>query len=100
MSCDPTAISGVSSKPGTPAVTGPITSPGWRSPGNSPGGIPALVISPVAQDREATSSSAVVDAFVTSAPAEPVSQYASRSGMSSSVFAAASAGLPAAAVSW
>jgi len=57
-------------------------------------------MSPVAQVREDTSSSAVVDALVTSAPSVPVSQYASRSGISSRVRAVARAGVPAAARSW
>ncbi len=81
-------------------MTGPIGSPGWRSGGNSPGAIPARCISPVAQVLVVTSSSAVVEALVTSAPTAPVSQYASRSGISSSVRAAATAGVRADAASW
>jgi hypothetical protein len=77
-----------------------MRSPGWRSGGNSPGGIPAFFIRSTAHSRVDTSSSAVVEAFVTSAPTEPVSQYPSRSGISSRVRAAASAGVPAAAASW
>ncbi len=79
---------------------GPIRSPGCRSGGKIPAGIPACSMSPVAQVRVVTSSSPVVEALVTSAPTEPVSQYASRSGMSSRVRAAARAGVPAAAASW
>jgi hypothetical protein len=45
------------------------------------------------------SSSCVVEALVISAPAWPVSQYASRSGISSSVRAALSCGVPADAAS-
>ena len=54
--------------------TGPINSPGWRRAGKSDSAIPACRISPVAQVREVTSSSAVVEALVSSAPAAPVSQ--------------------------
>jgi hypothetical protein len=97
VSCDPTASSG--SAPGS-TVTGPIRSPGWRSGGNSRTGIPAFFITSTAQDRVDSSSSAVVDAFVISAPADPVSQYASRSGISSNVEADVSAGVPAEAASW
>jgi hypothetical protein len=50
--------------------------------------------------RVVASSSPVVEAFVTSAPTAPVSQYASRSGISSSVRAATSCAVSRAAASW
>jgi hypothetical protein len=81
-------------------VIGPIGSPGDRSGGKIPAGIPARSMSPAAQVRVVTSSSPVVEALVTSTPTDPVSQYASRSGMRSRVSAADRAGVPAAAASW
>ena len=47
-----------------------------------------------------TSSSWVVEAFVTSAPTRPVSQYPSRSGIIRKLRAASSAGDPIAETSW
>ena len=76
---------------------GPITSPGRRNGGKIRGGSPAFSISPVAQAWARTSNSDVVEAFVTSAPTCPVSQYASRSGISSMVAACLSMGV---AASW
>ena len=99
MSCDPTAISGTPLTPGS-SPTGPMTSPGWRSGGKRPRGIPAASITSTAHVLDDTSSSAVVEALVTSAPTAPVSQYASRSGISSRVDAADSKGVPSDAASW
>jgi hypothetical protein len=53
-----------------------------------------------AQHRYRTSNSWVVEALVTSVPAEPVSQYAIRSGSSSIRCAAANCGVSDAATSW
>ena len=78
-------------------MSGPMTSPGRRSGGKMRGGSPAFSITCVAQAWVRTSSSDVVDALVTSAPASPVSQYASRSGISSMVAACGSMGV---AASW
>ena len=61
------------------------------------GGSPAFPITSVAQAWARTSSSDVVEALVISAPGTPVSQYASRSGISSRVAACGSMGV---AASW
>ena len=112
VSCEPTAITGSGPpgrpgpspvSPGSAATSGrrvPMTLPGWRSAGNSPAGRPARPIRSQAQSRARVSYSWVVDALVTSAPISPVSQYASRSGISSRVRAAASCRVRAAAASW
>ncbi len=65
-----------------------------------PAGSPARPISADAHRCARTSKSWVVEAFVTSAPVSPVSQYPIRSGISSRVRAACSCGVPAAAASW
>ena len=77
------------------SVTGPMISPGRRSGGKMRGGSPAFSITSVAQAWARTSSSDVVEALVISAPGTPVSQYASRSGMSSMVAACGSVGVAA-----
>ena len=77
-----------------------MVSPGRRSGGKIPGGMPTRVMTDVAHVCARTSYSWVVDAFVTSAPACPVSQRASKSGIISRVRAAASCGVPAEAASW
>ncbi len=71
----------------------PMISPGRRNGGK----MPACRITPVAQSWARTSNSDVVEALVISAPATPVSQYASRSGISSIVAACRSIGV---AASW
>ncbi|GAB3932500.1 hypothetical protein GCM10027614_01800 [Micromonospora vulcania] len=100
VSCDPTATTAGS--PGSPSSgrTGPIRVPASRSGGNNSLRIPASRIRSVAQARRRRSYSWVVEALVTSAPTSPVSQYAMRSGISSSRWATSSCGVPVAATSW
>ena len=74
-----------------------MISPGRRSGGKMRGGSPAFSITSAAQVRPRTSSSDVVEALVISAPGTPVSQYASRSGISSTLAACATMGV---AASW
>ena len=79
------------------SITGPMISPGRRSGGKMRGGSPVFSITSVAQARARTSSSDVVEALVISAPISPLSQYASRSGISSNLAACGSVGV---AASW
>ncbi|GAA3421348.1 hypothetical protein GCM10018952_67650 [Streptosporangium vulgare] len=101
MSWEPTAMTRVSgespSSPATSGASGPITSPGRRIGGRTPAAGPSPLVSAVSHSRVLASSSWVVEALVSSAPTCPVSQYAIRSGMSSSVAAEASRG---SAASW
>ena len=62
--------------------------------------MPNLTMSSVSQSPVTMDKSCVVEAFVTSAPTRPVSQYPKRSGIRSSVVAASSWAVPAAATSW
>ena len=81
--------------------TGPITVPGApQRREQMPAAGPSSASSGRPSSRVRTSSSWVVDALVTSAPTSPVSQYASRSGISSRCRAASNCGVPAAATSW
>ena len=78
VSCEPTATTGVEA--GSPVLSAtsrrsrPIRSPGSRSAGSNRGGTSTRSARPLAQPRARTSYSWVVEAFVASAPASPVSQ--------------------------
>ncbi len=88
VSCEPTATT-VPDRP-VGARSGPITSPGHRSAGSTVAGRWRAASTCGDHCLVRTSSNPVVEAFVTSAPLAPVSQYASRSGISSRVSAPAS----------
>ncbi len=104
VSCEPTAVTGtgpvspVSSS--TPGRSTPAGSPGRRSGANSPRSMPSRSATPCAQSRVRGSISWVVEALVSSVPCSPVSQYVSRSGISSNRSARASCAEPRAAASW
>ena len=84
----------------TASRSGPTTSPGAPSDVQIRAGSPIASISSVSQVRRRTSSSAVVEALVTSLTRVPDSQNPIRSGMRSMEPAAARAGVPRAAASW
>src|SRR3569833_4507884 len=96
VSCEPTAVTG--SDGGSPAGAAtsarsePAGEPGGRSGGNRKRGRPSRASSGSDHAPDRTSYRPVVEAFVTSAPTVPVSQYASRAGIISSVRAWAGGG--------
>ena len=104
VSCEAVVVTRVPmSSPVRPRTSGssePAISPGRRRGGKIAGLMPARSSTPVAQPPVLTSSICVVEALVSSAATAPVSQYVSRSGSRSSVRAASSCGVPAAARSW
>ncbi len=104
VSCDPTAVtrtgpaSPVSSS--TRGVNIPAGSPGRRSGAKRARSIPSRSATSYDQSRVRGSISWVVEALVSSVPCSPVSQYVSRSGISSSRRAWANWAVPLAATSW
>ena len=89
VSCEPTATTSAlpPSEVATSGSSGPRRSPGVTSAGRMPRGRPSALMSASSHAWSVQRSRPVVEAFVTSARATPVSQYASRSGISSAVSA-------------
>ncbi|CAM5435309.1 hypothetical protein SANTM175S_10631 [Streptomyces antimycoticus] len=104
VSCEPTAVTGTGvARPVSARTSGrrvPAGSPGWRRGGKSVRSMPRACATGVAQSRVRGSMSWVVEAFVSSVPGSPVSQYEMRSGMRRRRWAAVRAGVPRAEMSW
>lgn len=104
VSCEATVTTAVSAGSPVYAATWGRSVPAWvpgrRSGGSRRGSMPSRPRSSSAQVAVRASKRPVVEALVSSAPMSPVSQWVSRSGIISSVRAAANCAPSRAAASW